>query len=112
MRIIFLQIFKNVLFPQLFFLYHSGMILQQQQPQQVIITTTGQIPLQQPQQLCEMNKVDYAQLPQPLVSQQPMVNQGSIMMYSPAITQGAYPPSNNPQSAYLENSQAVPQSYS
>ena len=75
------------------------MILQQQQSQPVIITTTGQMPQQQLQQPCEMNKVGYAQQPQPMVSQQPMVKQGSIMMYSPAITQGAYPPPNNPQSA-------------
>ena len=75
----FLQIFKNVLLTQLLFLYHSGMILQQKQPQQLIITTTGQMPQQQPQQPYEMNKVDFTQQSQPMMSQQPVVNQGSIV---------------------------------
>ena len=90
------------------------MILQQQQPQQVIFTTTGQMPQQQPQQPHEMNKVDYTQQPQPMISQQTLVNQGSIVMYPPqtAITQGSYPTPNNLLSVYQENSQAVPQPYS
>ena len=88
----FLQIFKNVLFTQLLFLYHSGMILQQKQPQQLIITTTGQIPQQQPQQPYETNKVYFTQQSQPIISQQPVVNQGSIVMYPPetAIIQGTF----------------------
>ena len=49
-----------------------------------------------------------------MMSQQPMVNQGSVVMYPPEtnITQGTYPSPNNTLSVYQENSQAVPQPYS
>ena len=89
------------------------MILQQQQ-HQVVIKTTGQMPQQEPQQPYEMNKVDFTQQSQPMMSQQPMVNQGSVVMYPPEtnITQGTYPSPNNTLSVYQGNSQAVPQPYS
>lgn len=96
------------------FLYHSGMILQPQQLQQVVVTTTGQMPQQQSRQPYQMNKVDYTQEAQPIVSQEPIANQGSGMMYPPqtAIIQRAYPPPNTPPPAYEESSQAVPSPYS
>lgn len=92
------------------FLYHSGLMLQEQQPQQYIITTTGQMSQQQLEQPYKINKADYDQKTQPMVSQQPMEIQESVMMYFPktGITQPDYPSLSNPSPVYKEDSQPVP----
>ena len=96
------------------FLYHSGLMLQEQQPQQYIITTTGQMSQQQLEQPYKINNADYDQQTQPMVSQQPMEIQESVMMYLPktGVTQPDDPSLSNPSPVYQEDSLPVPPPYS